>query len=676
VKFSSFALKSYKTAITRMPFGKRVGTHLYIHKDSIEKVPQELSGLITLASDLASESNFQFCVVKLGTRTPSVSLLDYPQFNREAFPVLSKSAKFDLEQHRLKIIDFSKSDNPPILHRKELLLPSDHINFDKFSSLTQKAEALGLFENPNKIGLRKGWQAALKSKGVKIVGHKFVVSKNVKEQSLSSDIEIHRHRTAISRQHLSAPFQILDKFGYLNGDYSIFDYGCGRGEDLKLLGDMGIDAEGWDPHYFPHHALNKADLVNLGFVINVIEDLQERNHALQNSFALANNFLVVSAMRETPRRTADLKTHGDGTLSRINTFQKYFTPDELQNYVRGTLGVPVIPVSQETVIAFRSDEELNRFFAKRAGQRRSQLRGSRRRAEELYVLDASARGVLGAFWEKCVELGREPVSEELSEYENVEQLGLSCKKAFEFLSEKFGTDDLANSAELRRQDLIVEFALGFFEKRNFYKYLTPDVKQDIASFFKNYSTLRSQAQELLFSIADETKLLTACERVASDGLGYLFDKHSLQLHVDLLDRLPPILRVYEGCAERLLGGRGSAELVKIHIQSGKVSYLWYDDFEGKPVPLLLERIKVNLWHRRIDFFDYVGPFTPQPLLMKSLFLDEESNLMRKQEPFDREMLKQGLFDFNDPHPRLEDFSSSLKAKGLKIEGFRLIGHKI
>ena len=58
---------------------------------------------------------------------------------------------------------------------------------------------------------------------------------------------------------------------------------------------------------------------------------------------------------------------------------------------------------------------------------------------------------------------------------------------------------------------------------------------------------------------------------------------------------------------------GSVDLIKAHLQSGKVTFLVYDDFEGAATPRLIERIKVDLPRLRVDFFDYVGEYEPQPL---------------------------------------------------------------
>jgi DNA phosphorothioation-associated putative methyltransferase len=60
----------------------------------------------------------------------------------------------------------------------------------------------------------------------------------------------------------------------LDGTHSLFDYGCGRGDDLRGLRENGIEAQGWDPYFAPDEPVVAADIVNLGFVINVIEDLR------------------------------------------------------------------------------------------------------------------------------------------------------------------------------------------------------------------------------------------------------------------------------------------------------------------------------------------------------------------------------------------------------------------
>lgn len=97
---------------------------------------------------------------------------------------------------------------------------------------------------------------------------------------------IERERTALHRSVLSAPVQILLKLGFLDGRYSVFDYGCGRGDDLRILRKLNIAADGWDPVYKPHGRRQPSDIVNLGFVLNVIENPNERSETLTTAFSL------------------------------------------------------------------------------------------------------------------------------------------------------------------------------------------------------------------------------------------------------------------------------------------------------------------------------------------------------------------------------------------------------
>lgn len=85
--------------------------------------------------------------------------------------------------------------------------------------------------------------------------------------------------------------------GLISEDCSVLDYGCGRGEDVGLLQKSGFAAEGWDPYFRPAAPLHPADVVNLGYVLNVIEDRAERADTLRKAYALARRALVVAVHR-------------------------------------------------------------------------------------------------------------------------------------------------------------------------------------------------------------------------------------------------------------------------------------------------------------------------------------------------------------------------------------------
>jgi hypothetical protein len=112
------------------------------------------------------------------------------------------------------------------------------------------------------------------------------------------------------------------------------------------------------------------------------------------------------------------------------------------------------------------------------------------------------------------------------------------------------------------------------------------LQRDIAVFWGSYATAQAEATKLLFSLGKMEVILAACTAAAAEGIGFLDGDHSLQLHSSLVPRLPAVLRAYVGCASRLYGEVEAADLVKIHVQSGKLSLMSYDDFTGKALPLL------------------------------------------------------------------------------------------
>ena len=88
----------------------------------------------------------------------------------------------------------------------------------------------------------------------------------------------------MSRRTLSRPVRLAVEHGLITADTSVLDYGCGRGNDPRLLQEQGISCTGWDPEYFPDVPRAPADVVNLGYVINVIESATERVDVLNDAW--------------------------------------------------------------------------------------------------------------------------------------------------------------------------------------------------------------------------------------------------------------------------------------------------------------------------------------------------------------------------------------------------------
>lgn len=117
--------------------------------------------------------------------------------------------------------------------------------------------------------------------------------------------------------------QHLLRFGFLDGSRSLFDYGCGRGDDLRLLAEMKVPATGWDPVFRSDPKRQPADIVNLGFVLNVIEDADERRETLKSAFSLARKVLVVSVMLGYQRWTYVTPTPSHACSS-VRLLKPYF----------------------------------------------------------------------------------------------------------------------------------------------------------------------------------------------------------------------------------------------------------------------------------------------------------------------------------------------------------------
>src|SRR5690349_11234588 len=114
--------------------------------------------------------------------------------------------------------------------------------------------------------------------------------------------EVARHKTAMARAMLSRPMSRALNDCVITANTEVLDYGCGRGGDLARLQRQGIRCRGYDPVYRPQPVDSPADVVNLGYVVNVIEDAAEREQTLRKAWALSAVALVVSARLEGEAR--------------------------------------------------------------------------------------------------------------------------------------------------------------------------------------------------------------------------------------------------------------------------------------------------------------------------------------------------------------------------------------
>lgn len=155
------ALRAHLRATGR---GKHVGAASYFHLDLVRTRPGIGEALNATWRRYAGADTPDYNVVKL--QPPSrVSFLTYDHFV-SPFPVLVRSLAVDVSAGAARHADYRDRDNPPILHRKELLLPACHPLATRAAALTARLKARGAFSDPRRIGTVDGWSRALADVGL------------------------------------------------------------------------------------------------------------------------------------------------------------------------------------------------------------------------------------------------------------------------------------------------------------------------------------------------------------------------------------------------------------------------------------------------------------------------------------------------------------------------------
>jgi DNA phosphorothioation-associated putative methyltransferase len=664
--------------------GKKVLGNIYWHCSLTQLQKTEVQQIIKDAEELANlRPNHEYNVVKYDDRSGMLSLLSYLNFFETPFPILEKSFRIDLSKQKVEKRSYHSSLNPPILHRKELLIGNDATEYEKFRQLTKSAEDLGLFDDTRRIGFKQAWENLIREKGFELIDYQFIPIGN-DESTENVEIEffntksISRHLTALSRSNLSAPMQCLARHGFLDGSYTVFDYGCGKGDDIRNLLANSIPVSGWDPHYAPDQPKYAADIVNLGFVINVIENYQERLEALLGANNLANQVLVVSAMLFNQNALKG-QAFNDGVVTQRNTFQKYYTQSELKEFLSETLESDAIPVAPGIFFVFKNQDAEQRFLFGRQRSQRNVLRLTHRpvssaepklsRNEKKYL---AYKHLIDPLWQKLLTLGRMPDKSEIDSLIEITEAFGSINKAIRFSLENNEEALFEQARQCKIEDLITYFALQTFSKRKPYKHLEAGLQRDIKVFFGDYQNAIETARTILFKISNAELIAEACQNATEQGLGFLDEGEALHLHTSMVQELPALLRIYIGCATILYGDIEQTDLIKIHIQSGKLSLMRYDDFENQPIPRLLERVKINLREQTFDLYEYGDTFEPTNLYLKSRYINEEFPRFAEQLNFDEQLQALNLFDMSGYGPKPQEFLQTLARSRWQIEGFELI----
>lgn len=425
---------------------------------------------------------------------------------------------------------------------------------------------------------------------------------------------ISRFKTAIRRHDLSRPMKCALADGLISQTSSVFDYGCGHGEDIESLNAQGIVCNGWDPTFRPYQSLRTAHVVNLGYVVNVIEDPLERASTLQTAWGLCEQVLIVSALVRIPGRGNAFTEFGDGVLTSRGTFQKFYGQSELREFLETELRVEAIPATLGVFYVFKDDLLRQTFLASRYRRRSAvprQLVSQKRFSEN--------EEILTSLMEAVAQLGRLPDADEFPQTTVIEERLGSLKRAFALIKRVTGGEKWLEIRQRRMDDLQIFLALTRFKKRPKLSNYPKTLQRDIRAFFSTYNRACEEADSLLFSVGIAEKIDAACKE---SKIGKLLP-NALYVHRSAVDQLAPILRVYDGCARAYLGEIEDANLIKLHRYSGKISYLVYPDFDTDPHPSLQRSYKLSLRTRELECLDYTTSDNPPILHRKETFVAED-----------------------------------------------------
>ncbi|NOY93349.1 MAG: DNA phosphorothioation-associated putative methyltransferase [Deltaproteobacteria bacterium] len=412
---------------------------------------------------------------------------------------------------------------------------------------------------------------------------------------------IRRDRTAMQRHRCSRPVAMALAEGVIDKTTRVFDYGCGRGDDLRYLKARKFKAAGWDPNHLPKARKTGADVVNLGYVLNVIEDARERMETLRAAYALASKALVVSVRVDKVPDT--FSEYADGYLTAKNTFQKIYSQAEFRQYVESVLERPVHVVSLGIGFVFVDAEEEARYLANRAFTRRLEYRTD--------LIEEFGKNTIAKRYVRLAnKLGRIPHAEEFPKYAKLVEAFGSRQRIERLLLRTINPKAFEGSREQRREDILTYFAMIWLQglKPPKISVLPGSVQRDIRGIWSNYKQAKDEAKSFLFSIGDPERVKAACRGA---GMGKLLPT-DFYIHRSAEDELPPLLRVLVFAARKIIGNVGY-DLLKIALDGRAISFLSYPAFDEDPHPALSESLRVYLPRASYAIREY-GASTNPPIL--------------------------------------------------------------
>ena len=370
---------------------------------------------------------------------------------------------------------------------------------------------------------------------------------------------------------------------------------------------------------------------------------------------------MVSARLETDRRSWFGPTLGDGTLTRLGTFQKYFAQDELSAWVNEATGQAPLAAAPGVLYVFRDSARRETFAA-------SQFRSRGRRLPivaslDLYRRNQAALDALATFY--C-DRGRLPRKDEFTEWDDLTEVFGSLRRASRFLRGLVGPRQWDHVRRERSADLLVYLALARFRGRPPLSRLSEALQWDIRSLFSTYKFACATADTLLFRAGEADAVDQGCR---DSPVGKLTPT-ALYLHESALRVLSPLLRTYEGCARSYLGTVEAANIIKLYRRESKVSYLSYPDFDKEPHPGLHKSVNVCLrsFKVRVRHYDDDRPILHRKELFVAPSYPRRATFVRVTAQEER----YGLYGITPIPSHSQAWNTIVTRAGFTYRGHRLV----
>ena len=370
-----------------------------------------------------------------------------------------------------------------------------------------------------------------------------------------------------------------------------------------------MEAEGWDPHYRPDVARHSADCVNLGYVLNVIEETQERERTLLAAFDLARRVLIVSVRVDQSLNSGTELS--DGLVTNSGSFQKIYTQAEFREYLQAILGRKPFMASLGIAYVFKDEAVEATHLAQL-----SIATPKRERADLFSQFAGDPDGQELA--EITRDLGRPPLLSEFDRYPALLMRFGSRSRIDRLVLGLLNPQTLSEARAAKRNDILTYLAMlklrGVRPPR--IRLLPAETQADIKLLWRSYKNAMDEAEQFLFQLGKPELVRQAC-LFAAVGKQLPSDYY---LHRSAEESLPALLRVLLFAARQIVG-EVDYNIIKVAMDGRKISFMKYKDFDEEAHPELLHSVRVHLPSTSYAIRDYSSSENPPILHRKETFVD-------------------------------------------------------